>query len=141
MNGSLNCPRAHAFVEETPQKATSNPPSDVQNNRDGKSAKTPDDPISKLELRLFDFTYQQDSEDARLKRLENFVFGSAQTGSDSERLAKLEKSVIEGKTPAAPIASVQAGSQANSAPQANANTSPPEADNPPPFNYTDYPKS
>lgn len=114
LSGYLACQPALALVEETPQKAA---------NTSSVDAKNPDVPISKLELRLFDFTYQSDSEQARLQRLENFVFGATQTGSDDERLAKLEKSVTEGK-------STTGTTQASA----------PPADDTAPFNYTDYPR-
>jgi hypothetical protein len=118
LNGYSSCQPASALVEETAQKATSSSATD---------AKTPDDPISKLELRLFDFTYKSDSKDARLQRLENFVFGATQTGTDDERLAKLEKSVTEGTPTSA----------------ANSSTTPdaaPQTENSAPFNSTDYPR-
>ena len=50
--------------------------------------------LSKLEKRLFEFTYASEDEDARLNRLENFVFGMKQSGSISDRLARLQASVV-----------------------------------------------
>jgi len=128
LNGYLACQTASAFAEETPQKAVSTSSVDT---------KSPDDQISKLELRLFDFNYQSDSEGTRLKRLENFVFGATQTGSDDERLAKLEKSVTEGKRTTVTNNSSPPATTSRSGTTQDA---PPPPENTAPFNSTDYPR-
>jgi hypothetical protein len=127
LSGYLACQPAVAFVEETQQKAA---------NTTSLAAKNPDAPISKLELRLFDFTYQSDSKEARLKRLENFVFGATQTGSDDERLANLEKSVTERKSTTAANSNPPVTTASSSTTQ----DSLPPTENAAPFNYTDYPR-
>jgi hypothetical protein len=67
------------------------------------------DPIAKLELRIFDHTYKTDSQDARIKRLENFVFGAAQTGDTQSRLNKLQESVTASAAPSSSPAAEEAG--------------------------------
>jgi hypothetical protein len=52
------------------------------------------DSLAKLEKRLFEFTYASEDDDARLNRLENFVFGSKQTGSVTDRLAHLQAAIV-----------------------------------------------
>ena len=56
------------------------------------------DALAKLEKRLFEFTYASEDEDARLTRLENFVFGSKQTGSVSDRLSHLQAAIVSQPT-------------------------------------------
>ena len=45
--------------------------------------------LDRLESLFFHHTYSQDTTDARLQRLEQFVFAAVQTGSPEERLNKL----------------------------------------------------
>ncbi len=47
------------------------------------------DPISQLENKLFMHDYPRDSEEDRLARLENMVFGEKRTGPTDQRVAKL----------------------------------------------------
>src|SRR6516164_3917131 len=49
--------------------------------------------LSKLEDKFFDHDYSQDDEATRLNRLEQFIFGSAQSGSPADRLTKLQATV------------------------------------------------
>ena len=97
------------------------------------------DPTSKLELRLFDFTYKSDSEDERLKRLENFVFGQPQTGTDSQRIARIEQSVTASASTATSAPNVTnarpTDNQRIAPAQAEANSSAKQ-----PFDGTDYPR-
>jgi hypothetical protein len=65
------------------------------------------DSLAKLEKRLFEFTYASEDDDARLNRLENFVFGSKQTGSISDRLSHLQAAIVS--QPASGNASAGAG--------------------------------
>ncbi|MDR3614971.1 MAG: hypothetical protein P4L53_15535 [Candidatus Obscuribacterales bacterium] len=90
------------------------------------------DPIAKLELRIFDHTYKADSQEARIKRLENFVFGAAQTGDTQSRLSKLQESVTASSaSSSSPTAEDSGGSQKGSEPTAAAK---------PTFDEADYPR-
>ncbi len=52
--------------------------------------------LSTLENRLFQLTYQTEDDQARLNRLEKFVFGSSQSGSVQERLSHLQSTLGSG---------------------------------------------
>ncbi len=49
--------------------------------------------LAKLEQRLFELTYPGEDDDARLTRVEKFVFGGRQTGSAQARLTRLESAI------------------------------------------------
>jgi hypothetical protein len=71
--------------------------------------------IAKLEQRLFELTYPSEDDDARLTRVEKFVFGGRQTGSVQARLTRLESAISTNPTtaPPAPIAQKPATTAAN----------------------------
>jgi len=92
------------------------------------------DPIAKLELRIFDHTYKSDSQEARLKRLENFVFGAAQAGDTPSRLSKLQESVT-----ASNPSSSSTTAQDSGTPQKGAETAS-EVATKPTFDEADYPR-
>lgn len=48
--------------------------------------------IAQLEDKLYEHKYPNESDDARLTRIEKFVFGAAQTGTTSERVQRLQTS-------------------------------------------------
>ena len=66
--------------------------------------------LDQLEMQFYEHSYPNDSQEDRLKRLENMVFGETQKGSDSERVNKLlgvmkdrdEAGARTEKAPAAP---------------------------------------
>lgn len=66
------------------QSTTNN--SDINNN------------LAKLEKKLFQHTYEKDSTEDRLNRLEKFIFGQGGTGSNDERLAALLTAVPNADT-------------------------------------------
>lgn len=49
--------------------------------------------IAQLEDKLYEHKYPHETDDARLTRLEKFVFGAAQTGTTAERLQRLQNSI------------------------------------------------
>jgi hypothetical protein len=53
------------------------------------AASSPNSELDQLEMSLYEHSYPNDSQEDRLKRLENMVFGETQKGSDEERLNKL----------------------------------------------------
>jgi hypothetical protein len=63
--------------------------------------------IGKLEQRLFELTYPSEDDDARLTRVEKFVFGGRQTGSVQARLTRLESAISSTPTTATPPATPQ----------------------------------
>ncbi len=70
--------------------------------------------LSKLEDNLFEFTYPGDDEDARLNRLEKFVFGAKQTGTDAVRLSRLQSAITSNQeVPAAATPSAKAQTAAS----------------------------
>jgi hypothetical protein len=54
--------------------------------------------LSKMEVRLLDHDYKSETEDQRLTRLEKFVFGGPESGTDKERVDRLTAAIV----PAAP---------------------------------------
>ncbi len=50
---------------------------------------TPTDPIGQMEVKYFEHTYPNDTQEQRLDRLEKLVFGEIKTGSDDERVSSL----------------------------------------------------
>jgi len=55
--------------------------------------------LSKLEEQLFEHDYRTEDDNARLKRLEDFVYGSSQSGSFPTRLANLQSVASAFKSP------------------------------------------
>ncbi len=49
--------------------------------------------IAQLEDKLYEHKYPAETDDARLTRIEKFVFGAAQTGTTAERLQRLQASI------------------------------------------------
>ncbi|MBI2810955.1 MAG: hypothetical protein HYX67_09025 [Candidatus Melainabacteria bacterium] len=49
--------------------------------------------IAQIEDKLYEHKYPAESDDARLTRIEKFVFGAAQTGTTAERLQRLQASI------------------------------------------------
>ena len=49
--------------------------------------------IAQLEDKLYEHKYPAETDDARLTRIEKFVFGAAQTGTTAERLQRLQTSI------------------------------------------------
>lgn len=49
----------------------------------------PTDPIGQMEVKYFEHTYPNDTQEQRLDRLEKLVFGEVKTGSDDERVSSL----------------------------------------------------
>ena len=47
--------------------------------------------LDKIENSIFGFTYSNETEDARLKRIEENVYGKVSTGQTQTRVAKLKK--------------------------------------------------
>ena len=50
--------------------------------------------LSKMEVRLLDHDYKTESEDQRLSRLEKFVFGGPESGTDKERVDRLTAAIV-----------------------------------------------
>jgi hypothetical protein len=65
--------------------------------------------LSKMEVRLLDHDYKTETEDQRLSRLEKFVFGGPESGTDKERVDRLTAAIV----PAAPTTSDAATSDAS----------------------------
>jgi hypothetical protein len=65
--------------------------------------------ISKMEVRLLDHDYKTDTEDERLSRLEKFVFGGPESGTDKERVDRLTAAIV----PTAPTAADAAAADAS----------------------------
>lgn len=53
------------------------------------AANAPADPIAQMEVKYFEHTYPNDTQEQRLDRLEKLVFGEVRTGSDDERVSSL----------------------------------------------------
>jgi hypothetical protein len=49
--------------------------------------------IAQLEEKLYEHKYPAETDEARLARIEKFVFGAAQSGTNAERLARLQSSI------------------------------------------------
>ena len=70
--------------------------------------------IAKLEERLFELTYSSETDDARLARLEKFVFGTRQSGTVQARLTRLQSSITANAPAPLPTASQPASNQSAS---------------------------
>jgi hypothetical protein len=89
-----------------------------------------------LEDKFFDHSYAQDDESARLNRLEQFIFGSAQSGSMHDRLSKLQAAVAANQP--APSQTPKDATQSANANSPASNSKP--AVSPPAFDYSNYPR-
>jgi hypothetical protein len=93
--------------------------------------------LVELEDKLFEHSYAGETDNERLNRLEQFVFGDKQSGSPGERISHLESAVVESKPaasqPPAEAPTSQAGPSASSV---NNN----KAASYPKFDYASYPR-
>jgi hypothetical protein len=60
----------------------------------GSSAPSTSDVLSKMEVRLLDHDYKSETEDQRLARLEKFVFGGPESGTEKERIDRLKAAIV-----------------------------------------------
>ncbi len=99
--------------------------------------------IAQLEDKLYEHKYPNETDDARLTRIEKFVFGAAQTGTTAERLQRLQTSIASqtnaiDKPPSAVNQGVSAANQ--SAPAAPASSATDAVTASPTFDSANYPR-
>ena len=98
--------------------------------------------IGQLEDKLYEHKYPGETDDARLTRIEKFVFGAAQTGTTAERLQRLQTSIasqadsIDRPPPAASQSAIPA-TKSSSAPASSATDAVTSA---PAFDSANYPR-
>lgn len=111
-----------------------------------------DHDLTQLERRYFEHPYKNDTTTERLSRLEEFVFGSVQSGSDGERLARLLTAIpaqntnnsnstnsTTGQSAPAAGTSTNESTSTNTSSEASS-TSPQSSVTGYPFDYTSYPR-
>lgn len=86
--------------------------------------------IAQLEDKLYEHKYPNETDDARLSRIEKFVFGAAQTGTVAERLQRLQNSITSqanaiDKPPAVNAQSSSSSSQSTAGQSSSASASAP----------------
>ncbi|MCA9805721.1 MAG: hypothetical protein KC777_27305, partial [Cyanobacteria bacterium HKST-UBA02] len=93
--------------------------------------------LESLENKYFDHTYPKDTDEARIERLEELIFGEAKTGDDNTRLSSLLAAVpsLQSSGPPSSSPSPAAGQSSPSGNNGNDNT---DAD--PDDTSTDYPR-
>ncbi len=90
--------------------------------------------IAQLEEKLYEHKYPAESDEARLTRIEKFVFGAAQTGTTAARLERLQSSITTNQSPSVDKA-------ATSATPTNATSAPSDAvTSTPAFDSANYPR-
>jgi hypothetical protein len=94
--------------------------------------------LSQLETRYFANDHEDQSNDARLERLEKFIFGEAKEGSEQQRMEAL-LAAIPKETPLPSPKSTHAASESQHHKDASPETAPPAAPVQPPPNSSDYP--
>jgi hypothetical protein len=89
--------------------------------------------IAQLEEKLYEHKYPAESDEARLTRIEKFVFGAGQTGTTAARLERLQSSITSQSTSADKAATPAGSTNTTSAPS-DAVTSTPA------FDSANYPR-
>jgi hypothetical protein len=102
------------------------------------SASSADIALSQLEDRFFEHRYESESNIDRIDRLEDFVFGTHQTGSTNDRVKRLLATIPQDEPPqsdSTPMAKTVEPAQHN-----NVASAAPSAGQNPAFNYGSYPR-